>query len=361
MRLSEQSQASTEALKRKVLMTVLVLSWLGAGIAWILMEYRGRSSLVLRTIFASNAVFHPVSFFILWWSPRRLHLVETSCLYFAALTCAGCMALKFYGGEVGANIELQPLYLWIPVIHMFVFTRPNYRSNLRVSATLYLALLAISVPFIIRNYDQSIGNFTIQLHVVSAILIAMLYVLSSYLDRLQQAQLTAEHLSELANTDILTGIPNRRRIGDLAETEMARFARYGRAFSVMLIDLDHFKRINDTLGHGVGDQILTAAATRLNANLRGTDTMGRWGGEEFLLILPETGFDATLGKATRLCKHISASPLVGNHGITISCGVATAHKNDTIETLIARADVALYAAKHAGRDRAQGNDLTALT
>jgi diguanylate cyclase (GGDEF)-like protein len=89
--------------------------------------------------------------------------------------------------------------------------------------------------------------------------------------------------------------------------------------------------------------------------LRDVDTLGRWGGEEFVVILPETPFEESLHKATTLCGHVAAAPLVGDHAITISCGVTRVSTGDTADTLLHRADVALYAAKHGGRNRAEGS------
>ena len=88
--------------------------------------------------------------------------------------------------------------------------------------------------------------------------------------------------------------------------------------------------------------------------LRDVDTLGRWGGEEFVVILPETRFDETLHKATTLCEHVAVRPLVGEHRLTVSCGVTSVAAGDTADTLLQRADVALYAAKRRGRNRAEG-------
>ncbi len=335
-------------------MAILALSWVSSGVAWALMESFGLSSAVLRMVFGLNIVFHPVMFAVVWrrWLPLRA--VDMSCLLFASGICAACMALRLYSPTYGASIDLQPLYLWIPVIYVFAFTLSGHRSSLKISLVILALFVSISLPYLVRHVDQPYGNFTIQLHVVSAVLIAALYFFSSYQHRFQIAQLSVDQLARLANTDELTQLANRRRMTEAIDSELVRFARYGHVFSIVLIDIDHFKTVNDRFGHGVGDKTLVALAARTLEVLRDVDTLGRWGGEEFVVILPETAFDETLLKASALCAHVVGTPLVGEHAVTISCGVASVSTGDNADSLLRRADVALYAAKHRGRNRAEG-------
>ena len=349
-----QAPESSDHVKRIVLMTILALAWAGSAMAWALMEALGSSSAVLRVVFALNVVFHPLMFVITWKRLLPLSVVGMGCLLFAAGLCAACMALGLYSPTYGAGIDLLPLYLWIPVIYVLAFTLVEHKTGLKLSLAILLLFVAISLPHIIERFDRPFVNFTIQLHVVSAVLITALYFFSGYQRRFQIAQFTADELARLANTDVLTGLANRRRMIEVIESELARFERYGHVFSLILIDIDHFKAVNDRFGHSVGDQTLAALSARANQVLRHVDTLGRWGGEEFVVILPETGFDETLAKATALCEHVAGTPLVGEHLLTISCGVTSVAKDDNADTLLQRADGALYAAKHGGRNRAQG-------
>ncbi|MEO8059409.1 MAG: GGDEF domain-containing protein [Burkholderiales bacterium] len=345
-------QATAGQLKRQVLLAILALSWLGSGAAWALMESRGLSSPVLRAVFGLNMVFHPTLFVIVWKRLLPPHIVDMACLLFAAGLCAACMALRLYSPTYGASIDLQPLYLWIPVIYVFVFTLAGHRSSLKISLAILALFVSISLPYLVFHLDQPFGNFTIQLHVVSGVLISALYFFSSYQHRFQIAQLTADELARLANTDELTQLANRRRVTEAIESELLRFTRYGHVFSIILIDVDHFKTVNDRFGHSVGDKTLVALAARTMEVLRHVDTLGRWGGEEFIVILPETRFDETRHKASTLCAHVAATPLVGELVISISCGVTNVTAGDTADTLLQRADLALYAAKRGGRNRA---------
>jgi len=155
-----------------------------------------------------------------------------------------------------------------------------------------------------------------------------------------------QELTLLATTDPLTRCLNRRAMnGHLAE-EHARFDRYGRPYSVVLIDLDRFKAINDTLGHGVGDRVLTTSATLMTELLRSGDLLSRWGGEEFLLLLPETEEKQAAALADRLRVHMGDHDFgISQRRITFSAGVAGSRASQPPEELIHRADQGLYEAK----------------
>lgn len=162
-------------------------------------------------------------------------------------------------------------------------------------------------------------------------------------------------LRRMATTDPLTGLWNRRRFLELAEGELSRLRRYARPVSVLMLDIDHFKSINDTHGHAAGDEALCRLADLCRAALRDTDHLGRLGGEEFAIVLPETGLIEAVEVAERLRLSLGAMPVpVGDATLrmTVSIGVAACRDGDTtIDRALGRADRALYAAKGGGRNR----------
>lgn len=348
------TQPSADRLKRSILLIIFALSWASTALGWTLTELLNTSSPVVRIVFGLNIVFHPVLAFIVWKKLLPLRVVDSACLFFASGICAICMALHFYSSTYGASIDLKPLYLWILAIYVFAFTMPNRKWSLSISLVNLALYLSISLPYLVKNFVQPESNFTLQMHMMSGVLIAALYFFSSYQQRFQLAQLTLDELARLANTDELTKLANRRRITEVIEYELLRYSRYGQPFSIIVFDIDHFKNVNDKFGHSMGDKILVALATRTKEVLREVDTLGRWGGEEFMVILPETKFEEALQKATSLCSYVAATPLFAEHTITISCGVTSLTTSDTADTLFQRADVALYAAKRRGRNRAEG-------
>jgi diguanylate cyclase (GGDEF)-like protein len=161
-------------------------------------------------------------------------------------------------------------------------------------------------------------------------------------------------IEELAELDDLTGSLNRRCIMNFLDDEIARADRNKIQCSIALIDLDWFKRINDTYGHPTGDEVLRTFAITVFANIRGVDRFGRYGGEEFLLVLPDTPHEVAVRMLERLrsiTSDLDWSAFSPGMRVTVSAGVATLKASDTADTLLARADSALYKAKAQGRNR----------
>ena len=161
-------------------------------------------------------------------------------------------------------------------------------------------------------------------------------------------------IEELAELDELTGSFNRRCIMRMLEEELVRSHRGGAPCSIALIDLDFFKRINDGYGHPTGDEVLRTFAITMFANIRPIDKFGRYGGEEFLLVLPDTDEDAalrTLDRLRAIIAELDWSAFSPGMQVTISAGVATARPSETSDNFLARADSALYASKARGRNR----------
>jgi two-component system cell cycle response regulator len=160
-------------------------------------------------------------------------------------------------------------------------------------------------------------------------------------------------LERLSHTDTLTGLNNRRHIEELLRHLCSAATRHHEPIAVVLFDIDHFKRVNDDYGHPVGDLVLCEFARRLRHELRAEDIASRWGGEEFLIILPRVGLANALATANRIRTTIAATPIsAGAHqvGVTVSGGCAIG-PDDSPAALIKHADVLLYEAKVAGRNR----------
>ena len=158
-------------------------------------------------------------------------------------------------------------------------------------------------------------------------------------------------IEKLSQTDKLTQLYNRFKLDKSLNEEMNRFQRYQHSFSILLIDIDYFKAINDTYGHNIGDTVLIEISHLLKKNSRKTDIVGRWGGEEFLIICPDTPLDGAISLAQLLRKKVEEFEFsVVNHK-TVSIGVAYARENDNLQNLLKRADDYLYEAKESGRNK----------
>ena len=168
-----------------------------------------------------------------------------------------------------------------------------------------------------------------------------------------------EALKRLANTDGLTGVLNRRRFMELARQEVARSRRYGGPLSLIMLDVDHFKAVNDTHGHEVGDEVLVSLSKVCRKVLRQVDLFGRVGGEEFMALLPETDLAAAAKVAERLRLELARHPVSGSHPqlrVTISLGVSQLVPDMRLSDLMRTADDAMYRAKQNGRNRVEISD-----
>lgn len=169
---------------------------------------------------------------------------------------------------------------------------------------------------------------------------------------LRTTELTQKNLAlqELSVTDKLTQMPNRLKLDEQFNFNLQSSERYQNNFSIILLDIDHFKQVNDTFGHQAGDDVLVSLAKILKNNLRNTDMVGRWGGEEFLILCPNSNLEMSVVLASKLRKLIEDHPFDVVEKITASFGVTTFRKNDTETIMLARADEALYEAKEQGRN-----------
>jgi diguanylate cyclase (GGDEF)-like protein len=170
-----------------------------------------------------------------------------------------------------------------------------------------------------------------------------------------------EELRTSAAVDALTGAFNRKKIEQLLEGEIERATRYNGPLSLILFDLDHFKTVNDTYGHLSGDYVLKTVIRIIQDHIRKTDSLGRWGGEEFMLLAPETCMAQAAGLADKIRQHVEIFAYENVGSITISCGLAELQVGDTVDSLIKRADDALYKAKRKGRNRVETGEHLVLT
>ncbi|MCI0506802.1 MAG: diguanylate cyclase [Gammaproteobacteria bacterium] len=277
-------------------------------------------------------------------------------------------------GELGFHltpIVLLPFSVWAAV-----------RFGIRGAAMTVTIIAVMAIGFMVRGIhpysglDPQLGVWLMQeyLAVVAALSIGLAILLheiktqSSELERrvserseaLQRSKDALEianaRLNELASTDYLTGIANRRYFHDIAQRELARLAGGGGTVSLIMFDLDHFKQVNDRFGHETGDRVLNDVVNAVQQTVRPMDLFGRFGGEEFLILLPDTPQAIALEVAERIRKKIEAMQSE-HHGhsirVTVSLGVVEWNGNASLDALIRSADHALLQAKESGRNRVQ--------
>lgn len=255
---------------------------------------------------------------------------------------------------------------WLLLQKAIEGTRENYRGTGLVFvlyAILYLVRIVTNIRYpqvsslfssvlidaVLIIISQMLG-ITLTFSLVMMINGRLFYDLNLYSE--EREKMVGE-LRRLATTDNLTGIHNRMKLELLLTAEVLRSRRYNRPLSVILIDVDKFKSVNDTYGHLAGDTVLKDIARLLKENIRESDYVGRWGGEEFLVINPETSAHGASSLAEKLRKNIEEHKFQIVGAKTISLGVATLQGEEWEEDMLKRADQALYRAKNGGRNRVE--------
>lgn len=246
--------------------------------------------------------------------------------------------------------------LWFYVFPPLLFFLTNLKTGTMILLLVYLvAMIAFqfpNLPFVLAEYDN---DFKIRFFATLSFESIFCFILeASRLKARNELLDLAQTHEHAAKTDELTGLSNRRDILSRLTEEFSRYERSGRHFSIALIDLDLFKNINDQYGHNAGDDVLRQFADLVQSVIRQTDVAARWGGEEFLVLLPDTSLISALTLAERLRSEV-ANNRFSFHGqhlpITISAGVCSIAQINSIDNMLKYADTQLYSAKEAGRNR----------
>jgi len=301
-----------------------------------------------------------ISLYILFRTGLNLKMVDpslTSIQMFAAILVT-LYVIHF------SNESRGVLLLACNIVLLFGIFRLSTRSFLYVS--IFTLLIYGGDIVLLKLYRPQGVNLHIeylQWGVLALVLVAF-SVIGGYISSLRQnlsisksEQAKAiEIIREMAIRDELTGLHNRRHVLELLDHEKNRSSRGGGIFCLAMLDIDHFKNVNDTYGHQAGDAVLQAVAAMIKTTMRNTEYCARYGGEEFLIVLTQTGIDGALIGAERVRTNIEKIPfpnIGSNFKITVSIGLSEYRMREGVDDIIARADEALYRAKNGGRNRVE--------
>ena len=257
-------------------------------------------------------------------------------------------------GDLARVVNAYEMLAWFPCLYLFTFLLFEKRQALLICLTTLFASLLILGNGLVGGV--STGLYRIGAHEFFAshlFCILFVYLLSRLKERYVATQREANALRTYAETDFLTGVSNRRSLTDTLEREISLCKRGSRRLVVILLDIDRFKDVNDTLGHDEGDRALRRVALVMDRNRRRSDVFGRWGGEEFLLVAPDLDLEGGRAAAERLRGIIEESSRSSRAAITASFGVSEYVPGDDVASLVRRADQALISAKTAGRNRVE--------
>lgn len=280
----------------------------------------------------------------------RVWLILFVALYFALYIVSSFTLLEKHLAPDYIDMTIEGL-LFLASFILFCFFQ-RFHGPYRIYSNITIGLILTAFYHVsdmldeVRVYPRFIGYVVDD----ATHLISLVFVIVGVYRWLSHNDKMLKDLKSLATTDGLTGAYNRQQIDKILEDQRAGALRYSRDLTVVLLDIDKFKAINDTYGHPVGDLVLKEMTQLIKGFIRETDYLGRYGGEEFLLILPETKLGAAQGVADKLREKIEHYDFAQVHQVTSSFGVASLKEKESLTDLVHRADQALYESKSKGRN-----------
>jgi diguanylate cyclase (GGDEF)-like protein len=324
---------------------------------WWMEQANGRIAPWDRWAYPMMLLEFAASAAVLTWFPRWAKGVRVATVAAFNGYLAMCIHMGLFSqlAPVTMYQTFTNLY-WLPLGYGTAFVFLSKRTALALSLLMYAGIFGpilwcLHVGSQSATWPAELPAVLNNVAVAQLVYVVLLLAISQLRQNMRLTREHAEAMQQVAITDLLTGLPNRRGLAEHLAVGTALARREAQSLSVMLIDVDHFKRVNDSHGHAAGDTVLVALAQLLVPLLRASDRIGRWGGEEFLVVVPATRLKTAADLADRLRKAVEAHAFNAGLKLTISVGVAECGMNDSVEQLLVRADTALYAAKQAGRNQ----------
>jgi diguanylate cyclase len=347
------SSTVLHAFRLRLLKLLLICGSTSIALIWLFEGSAGRVSPIDRVAYPAMLVIFAACSIMLLVRPNWLEVMERlSFATFALYVILHAQPITLAGVSTYTDASLAQ---WFPLVYTAAFFFFETRQAVIVSILVYLSVLGPNLFDTLLQgsapWSSDSGLLLVNMLCSHPVYIVTLSGIARLKTHLVQARAQADAMNAAANIDYLTGVANRRATAHVLQQALTRAQELGEMLSVILLDIDHFKQINDTFGHDVGDQVLIEVAGTLRQHLRAADRLGRWGGEEFIIVANAIGDDEAAALAERLRAAVATHSYFKVGRITLSLGVATSKAYDTPEVLVKRADAALYQAKQGGRNR----------
>jgi diguanylate cyclase len=343
-------------LKRRIYLIAWPFGALSLAAAWVFAARAERITPIEKLIFPLMGCYLTLLIVALvrWRSQRSMALIEQSLFVALAASLLGRFYdILFSPTDDGHAQALADLLYWFPLVYLVAHLAFSRKGTL-VCLLFFASLLGVGFVYVINEFRFGVMNdayVLLRFYLGNAVYIALLVAVTLLKELYTRSQLHAQSMSQLAHTDVIVGLPNRRQLNLLLTKELERAKRFDRTFSVVFLDLDQFKQANDVYGHDLGDALLKTVANLVKQHLRPSDEIGRWGGDEFLVIAPELTAQQAALLAERLRDILARHPMEGVGTTTASFGVASYPRFETQDELLRAADRALARAKTAGKNR----------
>ncbi len=353
----KSARRAVDTLLRNAMIWLFLAGALAITVLWVFESSSGLLDEVAKVAYPMMLAIFAGSAAMLYRRPDTIMLARWIGFFtIAAFLFAELFSALWRGGPLVGNYAFITLLMWMPLAYAIALLMLEPRHAPQAAAGLFAFIVAISAAYVVLGRgigpdDKAALANLVMSHVV---LLACLSGLVRIKRALFRADEVSRRLFEQASTDPLTGLANRRYGLEMLRHAASLHAA-GTPSAVILCDIDRFKEINDQHGHDIGDQVVLLIAKILAGNTRELDTVIRWGGDEFLIVVPQIGTDALREMAERLRVCITETSLPDPDGPAVlpslSIGIAEMAANESLESWIKRADEALYLAKLAGRNR----------
>ncbi|MBI9014735.1 MAG: GGDEF domain-containing protein [Clostridiales bacterium] len=331
------------------------------GLGYLLFSLNGMLPDVLTIVFANWFII--AGMMIISYGLSELYNVKNKWIRIDIVLMAILFLGYVYYTLINVNVNYRIIF--VSVFELIYFLRIskiviNKKNNTvpdYINASYFIMLsIFVLIRIIFTLQENQIASFLESgfVHAISIIIYQIMPFVLTISCFWKNNILAEEKLLRMATTDPLTGLTNRRRYMDILHNEKERENRYGNAFGLLMIDIDHFKMVNDTYGHTVGDIVLKDVSRKMEANIRECDTIARIGGEEFSALVTNTSQNELLDLAERLRVSVEQLYIKANNkvvNVTISVGVTLSKNDKTVSSMLIKSDEALYEAKSDGRNR----------
>ncbi|MFW6222119.1 MAG: GGDEF domain-containing protein [Bacteroidota bacterium] len=346
--------ARLERRKQRAYLIALISGVFIFMLSWIIRDPTDNFIRVLYPVFSLILILFIPLIYKAYIPLRQLELILLSVI------SAMVLSRLFWHFHYSESISDQLLILvaghyWaVGIIIVGGFVMLGHKKGLVAGGVVILTSLIIAISgmgtaLISKEIPIESVIYIVRIHIFLGLLLGLTSAATTIRDKYRDALVRADILEKMAQTDMLTGIANRRYAEEFLRKLVYSASRYGSNFSIIMVDVDYFKQVNDNHGHATGDKVLIGIAETLNSHARESDMVCRWGGEEFLIIAPAISINEARKMADRFKNIIAKSSFAGVN-VTLSMGVTEFKNDDSMDSILQRTDNLLYKAKHLGRN-----------
>lgn len=355
MQYDTKNYSTINEIKKKIYQRVVIIGLMIIPVFFVIYYIENSLTTLDWVIYLTNFIFNSISVFgFIKWKHRFIKPFEYFSFSIVFIFFLGLFVVFLQKLSSGSPTDMGEFSLWVAIIYIIAFLYFSKRQALQLSAFFIFGLFVIGFVYGINEWGQASFSkefgYLMEVFGSSITYITMLYFTTALKEQYIESEVRSKLMTSIANTDSLTGVYSRSKISELLDYYVKQAQLHKQSLSIVILDVDRFKHVNDNFGHATGDYVLRRMVELLRSNLRENDYLGRWGGDEFLLICPDANEKAIFSLANRLENSISPEIFSNIGNPSISTGTATYQTDDSPESLLQRADIEMYKRKKEKRE-----------